>query len=195
MPALTDSAVGPTSLIARTKQPLAPQKLTTVDKLRDQIGSLHQELVGTSAGGKIPAGSYKFLKIHGWPLPMQSLHRPPELRATGNSRDPLMGWFCARRKEPPHACTNSRPREKRCAVVSSLNSHEPVPCFPMRKLPRFTIGTDPVRHAFGAFHDAEMSRTPCANDESALLIATRRRLHANLGHLSPNAHIQETRII
>ena len=195
MPGLTDSALGPTSLITRTKQPLAPQKLTTVHKLRDQIGSLHQELVGTSAGGEMPAGSYTFLKIHGWPLPMQSLHRPPELRATGNSRDPLMGWFCPRRKEPPHACTHSRPREKRCAVVSSLNFHEPVPSFPMGKLPRLAIETDPVRDAFGASYDAEIPRTPSADCDCALMISLRSLSHPDLSRSSPNTKMGEARTV
>ena len=80
-------------------------------------------------------------------------------------------------------------------MMSAVTSRQRVPNSPTCKLPRLTIETDPVRDAFGAPYDAEIPRTPRANDESALLIAPRRLLHANLGHLSPNAHIQETRII
>lgn len=60
-------------VIARTEQALAPHKLATVHQLRDQIGPLHQRLVGTSAGGKMPTRIDTFLKIHGWSPPGQPI--------------------------------------------------------------------------------------------------------------------------
>jgi hypothetical protein len=59
-------------VLTRAEQPLAPHKLATLHELRNQIGSLHQGLVRTSARGKIPTRIDTFLKVHGCP-PAKSL--------------------------------------------------------------------------------------------------------------------------
>jgi hypothetical protein len=78
--------------------------------------------------------------------------------------------------------------------VSSVKSHRRVPGSPPGKLSRLAIETDRVRHAFGAFHGAEISRTPCADYEPGLLTSSRLMLHADLHHSSPNTEIGEARI-
>jgi hypothetical protein len=86
------------------------------------------------------------------------------------------------------------PREEGCAVMSSVKSHQRVPGSPPCKLSRLAIETDPVRHAFGAFHGAEISRTPCADYEPGLLSFSCLIVHADLHHSSPNTEIGEARI-
>ncbi|MBP1759025.1 MAG: hypothetical protein H6Q61_1274, partial [Firmicutes bacterium] len=54
-------------------------------------------------------------------------------------------------------------------MMSAVTSRQRVAESPTCKLPRLAIETDPVRNTFGAFHDAEMSRAPCADNESAFL--------------------------
>ena len=79
--------------------------------------------------------------------------------------------------------------------MSAVTSRQRVPDTPTCKLPRLAIETDPVRNTFGAFHDAEISRAPRADNESALLILPHLLLHASLHYLSPNPYILETRIV
>jgi hypothetical protein len=76
--------------------------------------------------------------------------------------------------------------------MSAVTSRQQVPDSQTCKLPRLTIETDPVRDAFGALYDAEITRTPSADYESALLIFLRLLLYANFHHLSPNAHFHVT---
>jgi len=79
-------------------------------------------------------------------------------------------------------------------MMSAVTSRQRVAESPTCKLPRLAIETDPVRNTFGAFHDAEMSRAPCADNESAFLTSPHLPLHTSPHHLSPNAYILETRI-
>ena len=79
--------------------------------------------------------------------------------------------------------------------MSAVTSRQRVPAPPTCKLPRLTIETDPVRDAFGSSHDAEIPRTPSADDESALLMSPRLLLHTGLHYLTPNAYNLETCIV
>jgi len=80
-------------------------------------------------------------------------------------------------------------------MMSAVTSRQRVAESPTCKLPRLAIETDPVRNTFGAFHDAEMSRAPCADNEPAFLTSPHLLLRASPHYLSPNAYILETRIM
>ena len=94
----------------------------------------------------------------------------------------MFGAILTRRKRVPPA-------------VSSVNSHEWVPGSPNGKLPRLAIETDPVRDAFGASDNAEISRTPGADYDCALIICQRSLSHLDLSHSSPTTQMGERRIV
>lgn len=93
----------------------------------------------------------------------------------------------------PHLHSDSY--QGRSAMMSAVTSRQRVPDSPTCKLPRLAIETDPVRNTFGAFHDAEISRAPRADNESAFLISPHLLLHASFHYLSPNAYILEIHIM
>jgi hypothetical protein len=78
--------------------------------------------------------------------------------------------------------------------MSAVTSRRRVRDSPTCKLPRLTIGTDPVRDAFGASYDAEIPRTPGADYDCALMIAQRSLSHPDLSRSSPHPHVSEARI-
>jgi len=79
--------------------------------------------------------------------------------------------------------------------MSAVTSRQRVPDSPTCKLLRLAIETDPVRDAFGSSDDAEISRTPGADYDCALIISQRSLSHLDLSQSSPNTQMGETRIV
>ena len=79
--------------------------------------------------------------------------------------------------------------------MSAVTFRHRVPHRPTCKLPRLTIDTDPVGDALDASYGAEISRTPGADYDCALMIPLRSLSHPDLSHSSPNGPSDEAQIV
>jgi hypothetical protein len=145
-------------LLTRTEQLLAPRKLATVHELRDQIGSLHQSLIGTGAGGKIFTRTDAFLKVHGWPLPCKAYAGTKNDDGEREARNPLTG-------RPP---LQQRGVQSRSGFASSAG------LLPRKRVPPRRVPSTPANECpapqWASYRVLRSDRIPCGTPSTPFMV-------------------------